>query len=74
MMSLAKPLVASSVALAALLLASNAFAAGTLEQRRACRQDAFRLCREAIPNVKRITTCMEHNIRRLSPACRAQFK
>jgi len=62
-------------AFAALLAVSiNAQAAGTPEQRRACRQDAFRLCHEVIPNVKRITACMETNIRKLSPACRAQFR
>jgi len=47
---------------------------GTAEQRRACRSDAFRVCREFIPNVKRITACMERNLDKLSPACRAQFR
>ena len=60
-----------------LLLSAGGFsahAAGTPEQRRACRADAFRLCREAIPNVRRVTACMEKNIRKLSPPCRAQFR
>lgn len=52
----------------------SAHAAGTPEQRRACRADAFRLCREAIPNVSRVTACMEKNIKKLSPLCRAQFR
>ena len=65
------------------LLATLAFAAlaggaqansGTAEQRRACRADAMRLCREFVPNVRHITACMERNKRHLSPACRAQFQ
>jgi len=54
--------------------ATASLAAGTREQRSACRDDAFRLCREFIPNVSRITTCMEKNKARLSRACRAQFR
>ncbi|MBN8968560.1 MAG: hypothetical protein J0G95_08880 [Rhizobiales bacterium] len=61
---------------AAILVAisSAAYAAGTQEQRRACRSDAMKFCRQYVPNVKKITACMEHNIKRLSPACRAQFR
>lgn len=55
------------------LLASSAHAAGTPEQRRACRKDAMTLCREFVPNVKKITACMEAKKVRLSPLCRAQF-
>jgi hypothetical protein len=47
---------------------------GTVEQRMACMGDAFRFCFSEIPNIPRITTCMEKNLRRLSPACQAQFK
>ncbi|WP_244597818.1 hypothetical protein [Afipia felis] len=54
--------------------AGAAHAAGTLEQRRACRADAKKFCGEYIPNVRRITACMEANKQRLTPACRAQFK
>ncbi len=49
-------------------------AAGTLEQRRACRADAMKFCRDYIPNVNRITACMKQNISKLSPLCRAQFQ
>jgi hypothetical protein len=67
--------VAASIALVALLaLASISQAAGTPQQRRACRSDAIRLCRDYIPSVARITACMQRNIRRLSPLCRAQFR
>lgn len=56
------------------VLADSSQAAGTPEQRRACRADAFRLCRAAIPNVGHVTACMEKNIAKLSPPCRAQFR
>lgn len=55
------------------LLASSALAAGTPEQRRACRKDAMTLCRQYVPNVEKITACMEAKKARLSPRCRAQF-
>ena len=48
-------------------------AAGTAQDRRACRSDAMRLCREFIPNTQRITACMRRNMAQLSPACQAQF-
>lgn len=67
---------AGSFALAAILIATSsmAHAAGTYEQRRACRSDAMKFCREHVPNVRKITACMERNIKKLSPACRAQFR
>ncbi len=58
-----------------ILLAGSfaAQAAGTASDRRACRSDAMRLCREFIPNTQRITACMRRNMAQLSPACQAQF-
>ncbi len=73
-----RPKVAAITLLATLAvtaLAGGAHAnSGTAEQRRACRADAMKLCREFVPNVRNITACMERNKRHLSPACRAQFK
>jgi hypothetical protein len=63
----------SAAALAIALLSSPCRAEGTLEQRRACRADAFKFCSSEIPNIQRITACMNRNIEKLSPACRAQF-
>jgi hypothetical protein len=57
-----------------LLAACSAHAAGTPEQRRACRKDAMTLCREFLPDVPKITACMEAKKAQLSPACRTQFK
>ena len=56
------------------LLASAAHAEGTPEQRRACKKDAMTLCRAFIPDVKKITACMEAKKAQLSPLCRTQFK
>ena len=60
--------------LSVMAFAAESRAAGTPEQRRACRADAFRVCRDAIPNVARVTACMQKNIAKLSPPCRAQFR
>lgn len=67
---------ACTIALTALIagVSFSADAAGTPEQRRACRADAMKFCREFVPNVQKITTCMERNVRRLSPPCRSQFR
>jgi hypothetical protein len=55
-------------------LAGKSRAQGMAEQRWACEQDAFKFCGNEIPNVQRITACMIKNVKKLSPACRAQFK
>jgi hypothetical protein len=69
-----KPYFLVTLATAAMMLSTLAHAAGTREQRRACRDDAMRFCREFVPNVPKITACMERNIHRLTPICRTQFK
>src|SRR5262245_53734377 len=53
---------------------TSSFSEGTPEQRRACKDDAFRLCRDTIPDVPRITECMHKNQKKLSPACKVFFK
>jgi hypothetical protein len=65
---------ATGAALAMLALVGTSHAAGTPEQRRACRHDAFKFCRNDIPFVPRITACMKRHLSKLSPPCRAQFK
>jgi hypothetical protein len=39
----------------------------------ACRQDAFRLCSQYIPNEGAVKVCMRRNVRSLSAACRTAF-
>lgn len=46
---------------------------GTLAQRNACKPDVFRLCSNFIPDPTAITSCLERNRAKLSPACQAVF-
>jgi hypothetical protein len=51
-----------------------AFSLGTLEQRRACTPDVYRLCAGEIPDVRAITACLRRQKANLSEACRAVFE
>ena len=46
----------------------------TLEQQEMCSGDAMRLCSSEIPNVERITACMERKRDELSEGCKAIFE
>jgi hypothetical protein len=46
----------------------------TQEQRAACEPDAMRLCNQYVPDVQRVTACMQHYRRYLSAACRKVFE
>ncbi len=61
-------LVLPVVALLAVL--NPAAAQGSDEAREACTPDAMRLCSEFVPDVPRITACMNAKHRQLSAACR----
>jgi hypothetical protein len=67
-------MLAGAILFAVTALSTTSFAAGTHEQRRACRADAMKFCGEFVPNVDRITACMKKNVRKLSPLCRKQFR
>ena len=55
----------------ALLVAVNGAAAqGSPETREACTPDAMRLCSEFVPDVPKITACMNAKHSQLSAACR----
>jgi hypothetical protein len=45
----------------------------TPQQRAACEPDAMRLCNQYVPDVQRVSACMSHYRRYLSPACRVVF-
>jgi hypothetical protein len=64
----------AAVLVGLVLVSAPAAAQGTAEQRAACIGDAYRFCFSEIPNVARITACMESKLDQLSPACQAQFK
>ncbi len=60
--------------LAALLfLAAPAAAQGTAEERSACESDAFKFCSADIPDIPKIESCLQGNLRELAPACQAEF-
>ena len=63
-----------TVGIVTVAVAEKSQAQGTAEQRLASEQDAFKFCGSEIPNIPRITACMTKNVKKLSPACRAQFK
>jgi hypothetical protein len=62
------------VATALMLAMPTASQAYTVEQEEMCSGDAMRLCFSEIPNVDRITACMEQHRASLSEDCRAVFE
>ena len=63
--------IATAFMLGMLTTGSQAY---TLEQQEMCTGDAMRLCASDIPNVERITACMERQRDSLSERCRAVFE
>ena len=47
---------------------------GIMEQQMACTPDVWRLCSDQIPDVSRITACLQQNTPQLSSGCRAVFQ
>jgi hypothetical protein len=45
----------------------------SFEEQEACTSDAFRLCSEFIPDIPRITKCMQAKQDQLSPRCAKMF-
>ena len=70
---LCRTLVAASVCLGSMGLATTALAQGTPEQQKACTPDALRLCSAEIPDIPKTTACMRAHFGELSPACQAAF-
>jgi hypothetical protein len=66
-----KSLVATAFMFGMLTTASQAY---TLEQQQMCSGDAMRLCSSEIPNVERITACMERQRDSLSDGRKAVFE
>ena len=61
--------IAFGVALA--LSAATLAAAQTTDEQAACKDDAFRICPNAIPDRERVFQCFMANKDAVSPACRA---
>jgi len=45
----------------------------SFEEQEACTSDAFRLCSELIPDIPRITACLQAKRDQLSPRCAKMF-
>ena len=67
---LATVLLVCGVAVTVLVAPQGAAAQGTPEQRRACENDAYRLCPDAMPDERRVRTCLARKVRNLSRDCR----
>jgi hypothetical protein len=63
--------VATALVFGMLTTVSQAY---TMEQQEMCSGDAMRLCSSEIPNVERITACMERQREYLSDGCKAVFE
>ncbi|PNE11033.1 MAG: hypothetical protein CR217_11045 [Beijerinckiaceae bacterium] len=50
------------------------FAEGTAAQRKACKPDVIRLCNGPPPEYADTRACLEANMAKLSPKCRAVFE
>lgn len=44
-----------------------------IEDVTACSPDAMRLCKDKLPDLNAIQTCMKENYEKLRPACKARF-
>jgi len=53
---------------------STASHAYTAEQQSLCMSDAFKFCSSEIPNIDKITACMQKNKAQLSPGCKSVMK
>ena len=63
----------SAMAFIVTIIAPLPAIAYTQEDADACTPDAMRLCQEAIPDASRVTTCLIHNKKQLSPVCGIVF-
>ncbi len=63
----------AATALAFVMLTTGGYAYSPDEEQ-ACTPDAFRLCSSEIPDVNRVTACMERQKASLSPACKVFFQ
>ncbi len=63
-------IILASIGAVTLPASGNAY---TEEQQRLCNDDAMRLCSEYVPDVDRITACMQKHRALLSKECKSVF-
>jgi hypothetical protein len=51
----------------------SAWAQGTPEQRKACKDDAYKWCPYDVPDPKKTEGCLRKNIKWITADCQAQF-
>jgi len=64
-----KALFAGAIA-ATLMTVGPASAFDQAAAQQACGNDVYRLCQQAVPDQKRITACMQKNLKKVSEPCR----
>jgi hypothetical protein len=69
-----KKMIVIAFGMAVLGASAPANAAYTAAQQQACQGDAFKYCDHAIPDERKVRSCLLANTRKLSPACKAQFR
>jgi hypothetical protein len=70
-----RTLIATALVLVGLaLLSPSPASAYTQAEQQACQNDAFRLCGDAIPDERRVKSCMIARMRYLSPPCKRMFR
>jgi hypothetical protein len=57
----------------ALFVSAPASAQGTAEERSACKEDAYRLCDDDIPDAIAVERCLRAHMSALSAGCRKEF-
>jgi hypothetical protein len=58
--------IAFAVSVLSMSTASHAY---TAEEQRLCMSDAFKFCSSEIPNIEKVTACLQKNKAQLSPGC-----
>ena len=61
------------LALGLTVRAATAAPSYSMDDVTACSGDAMRLCKDKIPDLDAIETCMQANYKQLHPACKARF-
>jgi hypothetical protein len=67
-------IIIASLVLSATGIAPASSEGYSYEEQEACTGDAFRLCSEFIPDIPRITSCMQAKRDQLSPRCARMFE
>jgi hypothetical protein len=65
-----KPLIFGAGMLVAFAATTPGHAFDQAAAQRACGNDVYALCQQAVPDQKRIAACMQHHVKQVSAPCR----